>query len=253
MINESEHIGNGNSYSIKDDLSLKQPEKEGFIARKYREVKRHFRSLINPEALIGPADMDLFRAAKYNDEEIRWIAKVKKSSLYHRDEIEAIDNKYGWTTDLSYSAYDLVRLMAMVARDNFKRGNNYISPQTEKLLDKMIGQIGKRATTDNNLEMFKKEGSTGSPLENFYLRKFTSEMTSQEKVSFFSKALTIMHQGGNREALDIFPGYPPLPLWKEFILYGDEHWHRWYDGEMGVQRDFLYRLNHLGERSQQER
>lgn len=213
------------------EIVASKPESESFVRRKIREMIRYFRPLTDPESLIGNEDMQLFRYAKYNKEEIGWIARVKKESR----ERQSQDAK-----PRPFYAYDLVRVHAMLARDQFRRGNNYISSQTEKYLENLIMYIGEKSIHD------------GSQFVYFYKRNIGRLHSPDDKASFLQNLITIIHSRGDAEILDIFTGYPVLSD-SEFKTRDSggmdiTPWNK----KMMSQRIFLSQLNNLGERSQQE-
>ncbi|OHA32214.1 MAG: hypothetical protein A2928_01000 [Candidatus Taylorbacteria bacterium RIFCSPLOWO2_01_FULL_45_15b] len=214
----------------KDNL-VKQREEENIFSKKIRELKELF---IKAEKFIGARDMAIFRSARYSDDEIHWIAEVKKASQ---------DNNPG-----QLNAYDLVRMSGMLARDFYKFGPDLISDQTEDYLDEILAKIKDRY--DN---LFKTIDQVGlEKMRDLFIdvddqykaaladRTLTAK-NAKDKAALISKWLNIVHRGGNREMVAFFYGYPQPSQGRGGLK-----------GHQADQQEFLNRLNNLGYRLQQK-
>lgn len=204
----------------------KERSEENVITRQVRKIKEEIKRVVDAEGYIGAGDMALFHAAGCSKEEIDWIAEVKLASSK-----EAAGELCG---------YDLVRLYAMLNKDIKEFGHDMISDRTEEYLDEILARIAMRY--ENLKEMIEQIGpeKIKEYISSVYearlvqcFNQFKSAKNAKDKFIVLTKWLTIIHDGGNREVLALFGGYPvPNRAGREMT--------------QRYQQDFLSRLNNLG-------
>ena len=216
----------------KEELKRNAEERrsEGYLTKKVREVKQVFQ---DPEEIIGPRDMALFESAEYTEDEIKWIAKVKKAS-----DTREFDN---------LNAYDLVRSQAMLVRDRNRameinpKDPTLVSRETERYVDDMLARIISNYRKHGEFYDGYVRGGGSLTRYDMQIRKLLSEMptadTIQKRASLLTRWLGVIHNGGNREVLDVvFGGFP----WDEKGGLRER---------LAAQQVFLDKLNNLGKKN----